>query len=351
MGRVYKALLKADRVVDGRGTIGCAAAESAATQASHSFSYAGIASEFAPPLPEDSDWRIGPEAASIASEEFGLMSGPEPLNSPIVRPDEIDQIAPVPKQQEQALVFREPSRCVSLSPARVAPHLAAINETNLLVTERYRTLAVRMLNQSEHRKLKTVVITSAERREGKSTVSASLAWSLAKRPARRVLLIDAHLKAPSLSNLFGISTSYGWLRLVQNKASLADALIRIDPNGLYLTTPEAQKAGAARPDLLIDSRFSLNFEDLLARFEAIFDFILIDSPPLLESSDAERLSAISDGVVMVVRAGHTDHARVTEALTLVPAESRLGIVLNESDVEYGRDQKFSKRSSGELFNR
>src|SRR5262245_53407768 len=152
MGRVYKALLKADCLPDADRTIGRPSAEYASAQASQNFSYPGVSSEFAPRAFEESDseWRIHPEAAPISSEEIGPVGSEPPAPSMAFEPEvhrrgEIRSVAPAPRQterqQEVGLVFQEPNRCPGLSPARVAPHMAAINGTNVLATERYRTLS------------------------------------------------------------------------------------------------------------------------------------------------------------------------------------------------------------------
>jgi Mrp family chromosome partitioning ATPase len=85
---------------------------------------------------------------------------------------------------------------------------------------------------------------------------------------------------------------------------------------------------------------------MIAGLEADFDLIIIDSPAMLESSGAQRLAALVDGSVFVVRAGHTHHRTVTEALKLLPPERRLGLVLNESDVENESPLKRNKKPKG-----
>jgi Mrp family chromosome partitioning ATPase len=101
---------------------------------------------------------------------------------------------------------------------------------------------------------------------------------------------------------------------------------------------ENSPADATPADLLSSSQVEKLFKEL----EQHFDFILIDAPAILDSADAQRIASIVDGTVMVTRAGQTNHTDVTDALKLIPLESRLGIVLNEAPVgeeAIGRQRK------------
>src|SRR5215471_3270897 len=117
MGRVYKALLKVDGLVDAGSAIGRPVAEYDSAQTSQKFSHSGVSSEFARPFFAEpaSEWRIQPEAAPISSEELGLINDLEPPQCSMVYQrgiaprEEVRPIAPVPKQQESKLVFQEPS--------------------------------------------------------------------------------------------------------------------------------------------------------------------------------------------------------------------------------------------------
>jgi len=117
------------------------------------------------------------------------------------------------------------------------------------------------------------------------------------------------------------------------------------PNGLYTWTPGGYSPAGD------DALLSPSFDKLIASLEADFDLIIIDSPAILESSGAQRLASLADGTVFVVRAGHTHHRAVTEGLTLLPPERRLGLVLNESDVENESPSKQNKKPMGRSVRR
>ncbi len=252
-------------------------------------------------------------------------------------------VAPIPKP---TVVFTEPGTVVTVSNLSVEPHLVAINGSDVLAAERYRTLAVRLLNMAsrQNKKTKTLLITSAREGEGKTTVATNLAWVMAKPGERRVLLIDAHIQSSTVCAKLKLNPQCGWLDVVDGNSRFVDAAIRLDPNGLYVMSPRKMENGSTNTvtaDVLTSSRVEQLFKEL----EQYFDFILIDAPPILDSADAQRIASIVDGTVMVTRAGRTPHTDVTAALKLIPKERRLGIVLNEARVEEeatGNKRKKSK---------
>jgi Mrp family chromosome partitioning ATPase len=128
--------------------------------------------------------------------------------------------------------------------------------------------------------------------------------------------------------------------VAEGRCSFADAACVVRPNGLYVLMPGGYSTAGD------DALTSPAFERMIAGLEADFDLIIIDSPAMLESSGAQRLAALVDGSVFVVRAGHTHHRTVTEALKLLPPERRLGLVLNESDVENESPLKRNKKPKG-----
>jgi protein-tyrosine kinase len=252
-------------------------------------------------------------------------------------------------------VFEEPRKTASLTSLTIDPHLIALTAQDALAQERYRTLAVRILNVASRRKLKTLVVTSAEEGEGKSTVAINLAWSMAKRSERRVILIDASLRSPSISRMLGLASYRGWLNVAGDLSNLADMIVRLDPNGLYVMTPGILPTEANLQDAVSDindALISSRFEKLLAELQQRFDFVVIDAPPVLGCADAQYLASIADGTVIVARASVTHHSRVTDALALVPEDRRVGIVLNESEAgEEAAPRKARRSLMDRLFGR
>lgn len=230
-----------------------------------------------------------------------------------------------------APAFTEPRKLVHTASLRIDPHLVSFTRTDDLARERYHTLAVRTMNLAARRDLKTLLITSAGQGEGKTTVALNFAWVLAKPGERRVLLIEADMRRPSICRTLGLAPPNGLVDLLDRRSTLPEAAVRVDPNRLYLLA--AAGSGRQSLDSTADFFASTRIEDTLADLKRQFDVVVIDSPPITEFADAQRLAVLADATMLVVQAGRTSHAAVTDALKLVPKERRLGIVLNDSPID------------------
>lgn len=245
------------------------------------------------------------------------------------------------------ITFEEPGEISNIGDLAIDLRVATLIREDPLAEERYRALAVRLLNLAERRKLKTLLITSAEAGEGKTTVATVVAWSLAKHPERRVLLIDANPASPSVGRTLGLDPKRGWLNLVDRSCELKHALVRVDPNGLYVMTPGPLAA------LQSTDAMSSGLEDVIADLARCFHLVVVDSAAILESPEAQRLAAVLDGAVIVARAGQAHHSKVTAARKLVPKGRRLGVVLNESEAgaEFVHRRREESSLVGRLFGR
>lgn len=357
MGRVYNALIKSERWRDRSRPIG---APTGGSQEASEQTFSHSDEQWTSPPADAYTWNskdfdpaVEFEAADFESEkkefhEEAHHSAPDKGNELA-----LSQTKPgVPKLRVASVpappAFTEPRRALSVFDLAVEPHLAAVAATDALAAERYRTLAVRILNLASRRKLKTMLVTSAQEGEGKSTVAANLAWVMAKKEERRVLLIDADLRRPSIDRMLGIETENGWLDMIEARAKLQDTAIRIDPNGLYVLSPRASSEAEVQSDYHVggsDAFTSSRVEEMLRDLEHFFDFIVIDSPPILEFADSQRLASIVDGTMIVVRAGRTHHDAVVDALKMVPKERRLGVALNGSQIEEGAGY-YRKKKTG-----
>ena len=371
MGRVYNALVKADRLTDAQRPIGRPEGDQAMGRRGDAATVptpVPARRDASPtPAPRISDERYIPqiEEASAPSSDFDQLfafvesSATRRAAEPDLPPVEVSfaasarRLVPASSPSPAAApTFEEPRQVVTANDLTVAPHVAAIAGGDALAAERYRTLAVRLSTLAARRKIKSIVVTSADAGEGKSTVAASLAWTLARRGERRVLLLDANASKAAISDLLGVQPARGWLGLSDGSAELADAMLRIDPNGLYLMTArgvieEADTDAGALDEALMSSRF----EKLLAWLATRFDLIVIDAPALCDCAEAQQMAAIADGCVLVARAGQTPHQRLSEATDLVPQERRLGVVLNECDVTEDVTRRGKRSFAGRLFRR
>jgi len=208
---------------------------------------------------------------------------------------------------------------------RVEPRLVAITQPNSTYCEEYRSLRTHVLTKSQRQKLQTIVIASVGPAEGKSVTALNLSWLLAQTDGVKCLIIDSDLRMPSLTDYLGIEAEKGLSEILTNEASLADSIIKLEPAGLHLLP-----GGEARTDVaeLISGP---KFKEILREAREMFDYVIIDAPPLGIFTDATVLINQSDGALLVVRANRTRYSNVDRVLDSLPRERMMGVILNQSE--------------------
>ena len=211
--------------------------------------------------------------------------------------------------------------------ARVEPHLIAITEPRSPESEQFRALRTRLLQAREREQKRAFVITSAGMGEGKTLTALNLAWLLAQTDGATTLIIDADLRRPCAAEYLGIETEYGLSEVLTGETKLTQAILKLKPSGLHLLP-----GGAAREDvaeLLSGPRFGR----LLDEARKLFDYIIIDAPPLGVFTDANLLINRADAALLVVRASVTRYSVVDRLLEQLPRERMLGVVLNRAETK------------------
>ena len=209
--------------------------------------------------------------------------------------------------------------------ARVEPHLVAITEPRSPECEQFRALRTRVLEAGERKRMRAFVITSPGVGEGKTLTALNLAWLLAQTDGVKALLIDADLRQPCAAEYLGIETDCGLSEVLTGETRLTEAIVKLNPAGLHVLP-----GGAAREDvaeLLSGPRFAR----LLDEARKLFDYIIIDAPPLGIFTDANLLINRADAALLVVRASKTRYAMVDRLLEQLPRERVLGVVLNRAE--------------------
>ncbi len=198
--------------------------------------------------------------------------------------------------------------------ARVEPHLVAISEPRSPECEQFRALRTRLLEAGERKRMRAFVITSPGVGEGKTLTALNLAWLLAQTDGVKALLIDADLRQPCAAEYLGIETDRGLSEVLTGETRLTEAIVKLNPAGLHVLP-----GGAAREDvaeLLSGPRFAR----LLDEARKLFDYIIIDAPPLGIFTDANLLINRADAALLVVRASKTRYAIVDRLLEQLPRE-------------------------------
>jgi capsular exopolysaccharide synthesis family protein len=224
-----------------------------------------------------------------------------------------------------------------ISPARVEPHLVAVSQPRSPYCEQFRSLRTKLLQAGERKQMRAFVITSAGVGEGKTLTALNLAWLLAQTDGMRALIIDSDLRQPCATEYLGIDVSLGLSDVLGGTARLEEAIVRLDPAGLYLLP------GGQRRDDVAELLSGPSYERLLNDARRMFDYIIIDAPPLGIFTDANVLMNRADGALIVVRSGKTRYALVDRLLEQIPREKLLGVVLNRVDEQLDESAYYYQR--------
>lgn len=207
------------------------------------------------------------------------------------------------------------------------PHdsrLVALTDKDSLGAEKFRFLAVRLRQARQTRPLKRVLVTSSIAEEGKSLTSANLAITLARKQNQKVLLIEGDLRRPALSEKLGLGRLPGLSQSLKVNSAPFKNIYHLKEAGMWFLP-----AGVS-PDNALELMQSPMLPEFLDQISGSFDWIVIDSPPLLPLADTILWSRLADGVLLVVRQGKTAKRPLERALQTLDRSTLLGVVLNGS---------------------
>jgi protein-tyrosine kinase len=211
-----------------------------------------------------------------------------------------------------------------------------------VVIEQYRRLAGILHQAQVERGVKVVMLASAQTAEGKTLTAVNLALTLSESYKRRVLLIDADLRRPSVGRVFGLPPASGLSECLKSPELQALRITNVTESlGLLL-------AGTADDDPM-SGLTSGRMQEIIEQAAAGFDWVLLDTPPVGLLTDAHLLSAMVDAAVLVIDAGTTQHAVVQRAIQSIGREKIVGVVLNrveESALAEASHYKYYDDSSG-----
>lgn len=284
------------------------------------------------------------EQERVASEG-GLASSssatPEAGEPPIMMPTPVEELHVGPEVVAPVSSLPAPSAMPSLSSPFSLDALARCpqlqwrpDEKTMLFfsgdedargMEEFRTLRSRLYHTREKMTLKKILVTSALPKEGKSFTAANLAQVLVRQHGRRVLLIDADLRAPWLHEMLGTKSSPGLTGYLQGRNDEFSIMQRGSMENLFFVPSGGEVSDPA--ELVANGRLKL----LLQRVAPLFDWIILDSPPAVPVSDASILANDCDGVLMVVRSNSTPVDMARRARQEFSEQALVGVVLNGTD--------------------
>jgi tyrosine-protein kinase len=211
---------------------------------------------------------------------------------------------------------------------RLSPLLVAGLAPKSAAAEQYRQLRTRLAHAEGINNLRTVLVTSPQKGEGKSLTSANLALTMAQELHRKVAIVEADLRKPSMLELFGLPPGPGLTDYLSGAADAKDVMRFLPDHNL--TVIPAGSAATSPAELL----GSTAMRRLLDALRTRFDRVILDTPPVLPLADVAVLAPLVDGSLMVVRAGVTPKPAIENALRAFDSSRLLGIVLNDSGLEH-----------------
>jgi capsular exopolysaccharide synthesis family protein len=278
-----------------------------------------------------------PDLVSIVTEVFEAPREQRPIAAPETTLEPISvqpiPVQPVPVQSATVQTTTTepftkevtgdgpvdfPSLEVSVLPTS---RLVFLTEPDSLAAEKFRFLGVRLRQLQQSRPLKKVLVTSTIPEEGKSTVSANLAGVLARRK-QSVLLIEGDLRRPTLAQQFGLGRLAGLGEWLQSGRQTVSNVYRLEgPDFWFMPAGNPPENPL---ELLQSGRLSY----LMGQLADLFDWIIVDSPPLLPLADTTVWSRVTDGTFLVAREGKSEKKQLQRGLEALKKSDLLGVVLN-----------------------
>ena len=269
--------------------------------------------------PAPDAWNSGADQVSLAvSDEPGSPEQQstidvQPFRSAMTRAD----------QKLPAIDWRNFLTRCKVIPYRPAPetHLIDVERPHEVPNEEFRSLRTRLNHLQNQQDLHSLVVTSASPAEGKSftAVNLALAQSQLEQP---VLLADLDLRRPVIHNLLQCERTPGLSDFLLSEQPLEQCIRRIEGSNLYFLPAGSP---VKNPLELLNMR---HVKQTLDGLRKIFNWVILDTPPLLFSADANLLATMTDGTLIVVRIGSTTYDSVIRAMQTLCENNVLGIVAN-----------------------
>lgn len=203
--------------------------------------------------------------------------------------------------------------------------LIAFYDPDSLAAEQFRKLRTQLLRLRLHKPPRTILVTSATAGEGKTMIASNLAAGIAHELNAYALLVDCDLRTPSVNQWFSARNGYGLSDYLIGRKEISDVIVRTEVEKLRILF-----AGTVQdnPTELIGSgKMEALVQELKSRYSD--RYIIVDSSPLLSTSEPEVLSKFVDGILIVVRAGVTARETLKQAMSSLDKDKILGFVLND----------------------
>ncbi len=261
---------------------------------------------------------IEPRAPIADASELERYQSEDPSISSQPPLESASKVRPAPSVPS---LVRSASR-ISIAPSQhgrlvISPEIAPFT------VEQYRRLATVLKDLQDQQGIRTLMVSSAAAREGKTHTVTNLALTLSDSFNQRVLLLDADLRRPSLHDVFGVPVAPGLVDVVRG-STMGLPLVELSPN---LSLLAAGDTGATPLRYLASESLPAIIKSAAARFE----WVLIDTPPIGLLPDAHLVARMSEAIVFVVAAGVTPYSVVQRGVAALDANRIVGLVFNRAE--------------------
>jgi capsular exopolysaccharide synthesis family protein len=205
-----------------------------------------------------------------------------------------------------------------------------LQESDSFIAEQYRILYTKINDLSKGNTHKILAITSAVQNEGKTVTALNLAVVMAKDFGKRTLVLEGDFRRPNIPLYLNVDLEEGLVDILSSKSDFQSTMVPVANTLVPFADDNLAVLPAVRRTQSSTSLLSSpRMRDLFDVLREQYDFILIDSPPILPLSDMNIFEEVVDGIVMIIRAESTTKDTVTKALETLGTDKVLGIVLND----------------------
>lgn len=199
------------------------------------------------------------------------------------------------------------------------------------ITESYQKIIANLEYVNVDKKYQVLQVTSSISSEGKTTFLANLAYLLSKK-GKKTVLVDLDLRRPKVHRIYDVDNTKGITDILTERVELEESIKRNKKNGFDAIT------SGEKTDAVVNLLESNKMKELIEKLRKKYDYVLLDSPPVINVSDAIFISKLSDSIIFVLSQNKTKRGLVKEAVSLLKQNncSILGIVVNQLDIKQTR---------------
>jgi capsular exopolysaccharide synthesis family protein len=229
---------------------------------------------------------------------------------------------------------------------RIAEELVSFGAPNTAPADQYRILR-QGVEQFARGGARVFAITSAGPGEGKTVTTLNLAGALAQSRACNVLVVDVDFHRPSVTKYLGLPNRLPGLAeaIVDERSDVTRSVRRLESLGISIMPTGVPQV--APYELLTSPRL----EVLMAEMRRLYDYVLVDTPPVLSVADCRMMSSLIDGFIVVVKANRTPRRALVDALKIVDPAKILGVVLNGDDRPQGPYYRYEAYAASDAVRR